>query len=139
MLFATLRLIVPTRDGSSWLVQKLSEISKFDNVFVTMSPDTKAMQAIRKSLAQQKTAPAVASACKASPKGKAKEKANAAPISSGVLSVAPVAAASLVEDTVDLGGAREQAHVIVCGARLEKQSVLPREDSLASHSCYQRC
>ena len=51
VLFATLRLIVPTRDGSSGLVRKLSDISKFDNLFVTMSPDTKAMQATRKSLA----------------------------------------------------------------------------------------
>ena len=48
VLFAALRLIVPTRDGSSWLVRKLSDTSKFDNLFVTVSPDTKAMQAIRK-------------------------------------------------------------------------------------------
>ena len=69
-----------------------------------MSPDTKAMQATRKSLAQQKKAAAVASTCKANPKGKAKRKAkgkaNAVPVSSGVLSVAPVAAASLIEDMV---------------------------------------
>ena len=86
------------------LVRKLSDISKFDNLFVTMSPGTKAMQAFRKSLGQQKKAAAVASACKAKPKGKAqgkaKGKASAAPVSSGVLSVAPVAATSLVEDMV---------------------------------------
>ena len=100
VLFAALRLSVPTLDESSWLVRKLSDISKFDNLFVTMSPDTKAMQATRKSLAQQKKAAAVASASKANPKGKANGKANAAPVSSGVLFVAPVAAASLVEDMV---------------------------------------
>ena len=104
VLFATLRLSVPTRDGSSWLVRKLSDSSKFDNWSVTMSPDTKTMQSIRKSLAQQKKAAAVACACKANPnskaKGKAKGKANAAPFSSGVLCVALVAAASLLEDMV---------------------------------------
>ena len=52
VLFAALRLIVPTRDGSSGLVRKLSDINTSDNLFVTMSPDTKATQAIRKSLAQ---------------------------------------------------------------------------------------
>ena len=30
VLFAALRLTVPTRDGSSWLVRKLSDIKKFD-------------------------------------------------------------------------------------------------------------
>ena len=65
---------------------------------MTMSPDTKAMQATRKSLAQQKAA-AVASACKANPKGKAMGKTKAAPVSSSVLSVT-VAAASLFEDMV---------------------------------------
>ena len=35
---------------------------------------------------------------------------------------------------VDVGGAREQAHVMVRGVRFGRQSVLPREASLAGHS-----
>ena len=120
-----------------------------DNLFVTMSPDTKAMQAIRKSLAQQKKAAAVASACKANPKGKGQGKGQCCTRFFGRALSPPVAAASLVEDMVgtikhyteclaahdlDVGGAREQAHVIVCGVRFGRQSVLPREASLPSHS-----
>ena len=74
---------------------------KFDNVFLIVSPDTKAF---RKSLARQKQTAAVASACKENLKGKAKGtakwKANVAPVSSGGFSVASVAAMSLVEDMV---------------------------------------
>ena len=38
VLFAALRLIVPTRDESSRLVRKPSDTSKFDNLFVTPRP-----------------------------------------------------------------------------------------------------
>ena len=80
VLFATLRHIVPTRDGSPWLAHKLSDISKFD-----MSPATKATQATRKSLTQQKNTAAVALACKTNSRGKANH----------------AAAASLVENMVE--------------------------------------
>ena len=82
-----LRLIVPTRYGSSWLVRKLSDINNFgDHV------------ARHQGHAGHSKEPGTAeegrgSACNPNPKGKAKGKAK-------VLSVAPVAAASLVGDMV---------------------------------------
>ena len=43
----------------------------------------------------------------------------------------------LADADLDVGGAREQADVVVRGVRFGKQSVPPREASLASHSGYQ--
>ena len=139
VLFATLRPAVPIRDGSPRCANcrtSANSISCACACRPTPRPcgPFRAWHSRRRS---QQWHP---------PRGRApraKRRPSQGAVSSGGLSVAPVAAASLVEDRgghhrgrhdVDVGGAHEQAHVIVRGFRFGRRSVLPREASLASAS-----